>query len=74
MNITFALMISFLVLYIALSAMLAPDQIICGPGWQVTITDYSISWFSFIVPIISLLFGGYALLKEKVMRKFESPL
>ena len=26
------------------------------------------------VPIISLLFWGYALLKEKVMRKFESPL
>lgn len=72
-NLSFALPMGFIVVLMALSIMLTPDRITCGPGWQVTITGYSISWFSFFLPIFSLLLGGYALLKEKTMRKAQSP-
>jgi len=71
-NALFLLIMLFLAFGFGFSALFAPDQITCSAGWEVTIYDYSISWFSFFIPIISLLIGTYAYQKRKIEIK-EKP-
>ena len=65
-NALFLLIMLFLAFGFGFSALFSPNQITCSAGWEVTIYDYSISWFSFFVPIISLLIGTYAYQKRKI--------
>ena len=66
--------IVFAVLYGYISYLLAPDPLTCGPGWQVIIRDYSISWFAISVPVMSALLATYAYQKRKMFDNLESPL
>ncbi|RJP55584.1 MAG: hypothetical protein C4583_00430 [Anaerolineaceae bacterium] len=65
-NAEFALWALFLFGFIGLSVWLAPEPIICGDDWQLTIYNYSISWFPVFVTFISILLGVYAYQKGKI--------
>lgn len=73
MNMLFAFVMLYLVSNLVSAILFAPEPIKCTAGWEVNIYDYSISWFSFAVPIISLLLGIFAYQKQKMLVSSENP-
>jgi hypothetical protein len=72
-NVVFALVMLCIVSSLGISILFAPEKIECSDGWNVNIYAYSISWFSFFVPAISLLLGIFAYQRGKINTKIERP-
>ncbi|MFZ5858980.1 MAG: hypothetical protein ACOYZ6_19305 [Chloroflexota bacterium] len=73
-NMLFAFVMLYLVSNLVFAILFVPEPIKCTPGWEVAIYDYSISWFSFFVPIVSLLLGIFAYQKQKTLVSLENPV
>ena len=72
-NLVFALVMLYVVSSLGVPMLFAPELIECSEGWNVNIHAYSISWFSFFVPAISLLLGIFAYQKGKINAKNGHP-